>query len=137
MSRQVQRHQFQPDNVADCDWFLQAIATIAVALVLDRQSRVFKGVENARQAINAMNFLNSAAVQSKENVIAFDTLWPEHEESRGAPSCSRVRFCLARIFAAYFLADEKGLIDRSYATQALELQLAVLLKEDLAFWLAT
>jgi len=114
----------------------QAVATILIAAVLYRQAQSLKRVEVHSHAIEAYNLLNSVAVSSPENLLAFDTFGrpdtADDDDSRRRRWCA---FIWLEALQVTFAALKGKLIDEKYANQALCQQLELVLKDDLVFWL--
>lgn len=114
----------------------QALATVLIAFVLYRQAQSLKRVEVHSHAIEAYNLLNSVAVSSPENLLAFDsfgrTNTHDDESSRRRRWCA---FIWLEALQVTFAALKGKLIDERYANQALCQQLEVVLKDDLVYWL--
>jgi hypothetical protein len=114
----------------------QGLATILIAAVLYRQAQSLKRVEVHSHAIEAYNLLNSVAVSSPENLLAFDSFGRagilEDDASRRRRWCAFIWLVALQIT----FASLKGkLIDEEYAHQALRQQLELILKDDLVYWL--
>src|SRR5688572_1814212 len=114
----------------------QALATVLIAAVLYRQAQSLKRVEVHSHAIEAYNLLNSVAVSSPENLLAFDTFGRldsvDDDTSRRRRWCA---FIWLEALQVTFAALKGKLIDERYANQALCQQLEIVLKDDLVYWL--
>lgn len=114
----------------------QALATVLIAAVLYRQAQNLKRIEVHDQAIQAYNLLNSIAVSSAENLLAFDTLG--RSETQDDDLSRRRRWCAfiwLEALQVSFVALKSRMIDERYAKQALRQQLEIIIKDDLVYWL--
>lgn len=98
----------------------QAVATILIAAVLYRQAQSLKRIEVHSHAIEAYNLLNSVAVSSPENLVAFDTFGRpttvDDDSSRRRRWCA---FIWLEALQVTFTALKGKMIDEKYANQAL------------------
>lgn len=114
----------------------QGLATVLVAAVLYRQAHNLKRIEMHNQAMQTFNVLNSIALSSTENLVAFDSIGrassADDDLSRRRRWCA---FLWLETLQVTFTAQQSGMIKETYAKQALEQQLEVILRDDLVYWL--
>jgi hypothetical protein len=114
----------------------QFLATGLIAYIVYRQTEKVKRIELTKQAIDAYNVLNMAAVSSEANLLAFDKMGRQDIEED--IEVRRKRWCafvwLVALQVTYF-SLKHNLIDRAYAEQALQQQLQVILNDDDVYWL--